>query len=234
MQVEIWSDVLCPWCYIGKRRFEAGLARFAHVDEVQVTWRSFELDPSAPRRREGPLDAHLAAKYGVGLAGARALQDRMTATAAEEGLAYDFARARAGSSFDAHRLLHLAAERGCQDAMKERLLAAYLCEGEAIGEPETLTRLAAAVGLEAEEARAVLASDRYAEAVRADEEAAGELGISGVPFFVIDRAFGVSGAQSPEVIVQVLDRAWSERHPLTVVGATTGADPSCADGCCAV
>lgn len=232
MQVEIWSDVLCPWCYIGKRRFEVALERFEHADEVEVTWRSFELDPTAPRRREGPQDEHLAAKYGVTLADARGMQDRMAETAAAEGLDYDFAAAQAGNSFDAHRLLHLAAEHGLQGVMKERLLAAYLCEGEAISSRETLARLATEVGLDVKESSAMLASERFAEEVRADETVARELGISGVPFFVIDRAFGVSGAQPADVLVQVLDRAWADAHPLTMVGGAK--DASCADGSCTV
>src|SRR6266849_10013097 len=166
MKVEIWSDVVCPWCYIGKRRFEAALARFGHRDNVEVVWRSFELDPGAPARRTGDSAQRLADKYGMSRAQAVASQDRLTQMAAQEGLAFHFENAQSGNTFDAHRLLHLAAERGIQDEVKERLLRAYFSEGEPIGDRETLVRLAAEVGLAADEAETVLASDSYAEDVR--------------------------------------------------------------------
>jgi predicted DsbA family dithiol-disulfide isomerase len=140
--VEIWSDVVCPWCYIGKRRFEAALAGFAHKDEVEVLWRSFELDPRAPQERVGSYAERLGRKYGMAPERAMATLEHMTNVAAEEGLEFDFARSRAGNSFDAHRLLHFAGTRGVQDALKERLLRAYFSEGEAIGLPEVLQRLA--------------------------------------------------------------------------------------------
>src|SRR3954447_5302146 len=169
MRVEIWSDIVCPWCYIGKRRFEAALAEFAHADDVEVVWRAFELDPSAPRLREGSLADHVARKYGMDAAQARASQERLTDLAAEEGVEFRFDRARPGNTFDAHRVVHLASVHGVQDAMKERLLAAYLTEGAPIGDPETLVALAAEIGLDPDEARAVVYGDRYAEAVRAEE-----------------------------------------------------------------
>jgi predicted DsbA family dithiol-disulfide isomerase len=162
MRVEIWSDVVCPWCYIGKRRFEQALAAFAHRDEVEVHWRSFELDPSAPAERTGGYAENLAAKYGRTVPEAQQMLDGMTATAAVDGLTFDFGISRPGSTFDAHRLLHLAQDRGVQDAVKERLLRATFTEGEPIGDHATLVRLVADAGVEADEARAVLASDRYA------------------------------------------------------------------------
>jgi predicted DsbA family dithiol-disulfide isomerase len=227
VQVEIWSDIACPWCYIGKRRFEEALERFAHADDVTVTWRSFELDPGAPAEREGDRAEHLAAKYGTTADHARAMQDQMTDTAAGEGLEFRFDIARAGNTFDAHRLVHLGAARGVQDAVKERLLRAYLGEGELMSDGATLARLGAEAGLDPDEARDVLAGDAHAEAVRADERTAQELGISAVPFFVVDRKFGTSGAQDPELLVKLLDRAWDESHPkMTVVagGETCGPD----------
>ena len=236
MKVEIWSDVVCPWCAIGKRRFEKALAQFPHRDDVQVTWRSFELDPAAPREREGDLAEHLAAKYGVSREQADGMHRQMTETAARDGWEFHFEHARAGNTFDAHRLLHLAAERGVQDAVKERLFRGYLTEGEHIGDPETLARLGEEAGLDADEARAVLASDRYADAVRADERQAQAYGISGVPFFVIDGRYGVSGAQPPEALLEVLATAWAEAHPLQVLtpaGGAAGAD-ACAGGSCGV
>ena len=144
MHVEIWSDIACPWCYVGKRRFEAARAAFEHRDEVEVTWRSFELDPGAPRERPGDRAEHLAAKYGSSVEQARAMQENMTQVAAGEGLDFRFDIARDGTTFDAHRLLHLAAASGRQDALKERLMRAYLTEGELMSDAETLTRLALA------------------------------------------------------------------------------------------
>jgi predicted DsbA family dithiol-disulfide isomerase len=236
MKVEIWSDVVCPWCYIGKRRFENALERFAHRDDVEVVWRSFELDPSAPVRRTGDSAQRLADKYGMSREQAAASQDRLTQMAAAEGLAFHFENAQSGNTFDAHRLLHLASERGVQDEVKERLFRAYFSEGEAIGEPETLVRLAAEVGLDPAEADKVLGSDTYAAEVRAEEQQASELGINGVPFFVVDRRYGVSGAQPADVLLQVLDRAWAETHPtLLLTPAGVGAsDTSCTDETCAI
>jgi predicted DsbA family dithiol-disulfide isomerase len=236
MNIEIWSDVVCPWCYIGKRRFETALGRFAHRDNVRVVWRSFELDPSAPEIRTGDAAERLAAKYGMTRDQALANHARMTQMAAQEGLAFDFTKSRSGNTFNAHRLLHLARERGVQDAVKERLFRAYFTEGEPIGEPETLVRVVSDAGLSAQEARAVLSSDAHAEDVRAEELEARELGINGVPFFVVDRRYGVSGAQPADVLLEVLDKAWSASHPslqLASVGATAS-ETTCTDETCAI
>ena len=230
MQVEIWSDVVCPWCAIGKRRFEAALAGFAHRDEVEVRYRSFELDPGAPRVVEGNATARLAEKYGVPYAQAEAMQQRVVDAAAGDGLDFRFDRARPGNTFDAHRLLHLAADRGRQAELKERLLLAYFTEGEPIGDPDTLVRLAAAAGLDEAEARAVLASDAYRAEVREDQATARALGITGVPFVVLDRRLGVSGAQPVEAFAAALEQAYSAARPLSVVA---GGD-TCTDGTCAV
>ena len=230
--MEIWSDVVCPWCAIGKRRFEAALARFEHRDEVVVRWRSFELDPTAPQEREGTLVEHLASKYGTATAQAEEMIDRMAQTAAGEGWEFHLERARSGSTVDAHRLLHLAAERGVQDAVKERLLRAYLTEGERIGDPATLARLVVEAGLDEAEAREVLESDRYLDDVRADQAQARAYGITGVPFFVVDAAYGVSGAQPADALLDVLRTAWTAAHPLQMVPSAGG--ETCADGSCAV
>jgi len=209
MKVEVWSDVICPWCYIGKRRLETALSRFAHAADVEVRWRSFELDPRAPRRREGDLASRIARKYGLSYEQAVAVNANLAAVAANEGLAFSFDRAQPGNTFDAHRLIHLGAARGVQDAVKERLLRAYFVDGEAIGDPETLGRVAAEAGLDAVEAKTVLAGDDYAAEVRADEEEAMTLGISAVPFFLVGRKFPVTGAQDPDVLLGVLERAWA-------------------------
>jgi predicted DsbA family dithiol-disulfide isomerase len=226
MHVEIWSDIACPWCYVGKRRFEAALAQFEHRDEVRVTWRSFELDPDAPAEREGDRTAHLAQKYGTSREQADAMHRQMTEVAAGEGLEFRFDIARDGNMLDAHRVVHLAAAHGRQDAMKERLFRAYLGEGELVSDPGVLERLAIEVGVPEDEVRELLATDRYTDEVRADELAARSLGISAVPFFVVDRAMGASGAQPPEVLADLLRRGWAERSPLQVVagGETCGVD----------
>jgi predicted DsbA family dithiol-disulfide isomerase len=235
MRVEIWSDVVCPWCYIGKRNFETALAGFEHRDQVEVAWRSFELDPSAPAVREGDYAVRLAEKYGVPLSEARGMLTSMTSAAARVGLEFDFDRARPGNTFDAHRLIHLAGDRGAQDAVKERLLRATFAEGEPIGDRETLIRLAVEAGLDREDAATVLDSDAYAAEVRADELQALEFGITAVPFFVIDRTFGVPGAQPPDVLARALQRAWDQSPTslLPIAGAADDA-PGCEGDACAV
>ena len=228
MNVEIWSDIACPWCYVGKRRFEAALAGFEHRDEVTVTWRSFELDPAAPHERELDGATHLAQKYGTSRDEALAMHARMTDVAADEGLDFRFDLARGGNTFDAHRLIHLAAAHGMQDAMKERLMRAYLTEGEPIGHPPALERLAVEAGLPGDEVREVLSGDRYAAEVRDDERTAHAFGIHAVPFFVVDRATGAAGAQPPEVLGELLRRGWEARSPMPVV---TGGEACGPDGC---
>ena len=206
MEVEVWSDVACPWCYVGKRHLEQALTEFEGADDVQVTWRSFELDPTAPRVRGQDAVTLLAAKYGRSHEEAEAMVQSMRETGARDGLDLRFDIARSGNTFDAHRLLHLAASQGMQDAVKERFMRAYQTEGEAIGEPEVLQRLAEEAGLPADEVREVLITERFAEEVRADEAQAVEFGIRGVPFFVVDRRVAVSGAQPPEVLLQLLQQ----------------------------
>jgi predicted DsbA family dithiol-disulfide isomerase len=237
VKVEIWSDVVCPWCYIGKRRFEAALARFPHREQVEVVWRSFELDPHAESVRaagEGPDHADLlAAKYAMSRAQAEAAIGSVTQAAAGEGLDFHLDVSLRSNTFDAHRLIHLAAARGLQGAVKERLMRAYFSEGAPVGDRDTLVRLAAEAGLDAADVKKVLDTDEHADAVRADEAEARALGITGVPFFVVDRSYGVSGAQPADQLLAVLERAWSERAPLTLVGgAGSGTDEACGpDGC---
>jgi predicted DsbA family dithiol-disulfide isomerase len=228
VHVEIWSDIACPWCYVGKRRFEAALESYEHRDEVQVTWRSFELDPHAPAEREHDYATHLAQKYGTTREEAEAMHARMTETAAGDGLEFRFDRARGANTFDAHRLVHLAAAHGRQDAMKERIMRAYLTEGELISDHDTLARLAADVGLPAGEVADMLASDRFAADVRDDERTAQQLGIHAVPFFVVDRAIGASGAHPPAALVELLRQARAANPPIAVAaaGETCAADGS--------
>lgn len=232
MNIEIWSDVACPWCYIGKRRLEGALRVFEHSSEVTVTWHSFELDPAAPAAVVGEPVARLAAKYHVSRTDAEAMQARMTAAAAGEGLQFHLEQVRSGNTYHAHRLLHLAREAGRQDQLKERLLAAYFTEGAAVGDRDALLGLAVEAGLDAEAAREVLQGDAFGTAVRDDEREAARLGINGVPFFVIDRTYGISGAQPSDVIVGALRTAWTESHPLQMVGVPGGPAAACADGSC--
>ena len=198
MKIEIWSDVVCPWCYIGKRRLERALED--RDDPVELVWRSFELDPAAPRAPTGQLDEALAEKYGTSVEEARAMMDGMARTAAEEGLELNFERARRGNTLDAHRLLHFAASRGLQSETKERLFRAYMTEGRAISDRDELALLAADVGLDAAEVRAMLDTDRFEQDVRMDQARARQIGIRGVPFFVFDGRLAVSGAQPSQVL----------------------------------
>ena len=224
MKIEVWSDVVCPWCYIGKRRLEAALDDFD--EDVEVVWRSFELDPSAPRQTDKPLDESLAAKYGTSLEGARRMIERMTQTAADEGLDFDFDSAQPGNTFDAHRVIHFAAEHGKQGEMKERLLKAYMTEGRPIADRDELAKLAGEVGLDAEQVRTMLSTDAFADAVRQDEAEARQVGVTGVPFFLIDEQFGVPGAQTPDVLIDTFQRV----RAMSAEAAPEG--PGCEDGSC--
>lgn len=236
LRLDIWSDLACPWCYVGKRRLEKALAQFEHADAVQIRWRSYELDASAPRFVDGNHVQLLARKYRMSEDKSQAMLDRMTETAAEEGIAMRFDKARAGNTFDAHRLLQLAGDRNLQGALKERLARAYLCEGEALGDHEALTRLAVEAGLDAAEVREVLASDRYGAEVRGDEALARELHITGVPFFVLaDGEMAVPGAQPATELLTALREAWTSitsMRPGETQETAEAAGPTCdADGC---
>ena len=206
MQVEIWSDVVCAWCYIGKRRFEQALASFAGRDDVEVTWRSFELDPEGSREPIS-LTRLLAEKYDIDAVQAAERHTRTTSTAAGVGLELHLDRALSGNTFDAHRVIHFACSRGLQADAQERLFRAYFSEGRPISDRETLAELAGSVGLDATEVRAMLAGDRFADEVREDELTASRFGITGVPFFVLDRRLALSGAQPAEVMLAALEQA---------------------------
>jgi predicted DsbA family dithiol-disulfide isomerase len=207
MQVEIWSDVICPWCYIGKRRFEQALAQFWQRENVSVIWRSFELDPNAPPQYPGTLEERLSRKYGVSTQEAAAMNARVSGIAKEVGLEYRLDNARPGNTFDAHRLLHFAAARQLGDRATERLMHAYFSEALPVGDRAALARLAPEFGIAESDALAMLESDAYSDAVRADEARAAGFGISGVPFFVFDEKSGVSGAQPVEVFAEALQQA---------------------------
>jgi predicted DsbA family dithiol-disulfide isomerase len=214
VRVEVWSDVVCPWCYVGKRRLESALERFDHRDRVEVVWRSFELDPAAPSQRDSSAAEHLAQKYGMSAEQVAASWTRLTALAEAEGLEFHLDRTRGGSTFDAHRLIHLGAEHGLQDEVKERFLRGYFTESVPIGEPDVLDRLAVEAGLPPAEVAELLATNRFAEAVREDERRACLLGITGVPFFALDDRYGVSGAQSADLLLEALAVAWAQQTPV--------------------
>ena len=216
--VEIWSDLVCPWCYLGKRRLEQALEQFPERDRVDVVWRSFELEPDVPATPEPRAEA-LVRRYGMTAEEAEQRDAHMAALAAEAGLEYRPDLVLLGNTFDAHRVLHVAGAAGLQAQAKERLLRAYFTEGRALTDRDTLVELAADAGVDPDTARAALAGDGYAAEVRADEREAAQLGITGVPFFVLGRRYAVSGAQPPELLLRALEQAFAET--VTDGGAAT-------------
>lgn len=233
MNVEIWSDVFCPFCYIGKRNFESALESFPHRDEVSVTWRSFQLQPDAPLEAEYDTNEMLANKYGVSVEEAKRMQSSVAQRAAEVGLNYDLENTQITNSLDAHRLTHLAKEHGLQDSAEERFFKAYFIEGKHVGRRASLIELGKEIGLLEPDITDVLDSDRYADAVASDINQGSAFGLTGVPFFVFERKYAVAGAQPPDVFTQVLERAWSESKPIQLVTAAAPAE-GCDDGACAV
>ncbi|GAA2052373.1 DsbA family oxidoreductase [Catenulispora yoronensis] len=235
MRVEIWSDVACPWCYIGKARFEQGLAAFANKDDVEVVFRSFELDPQYPKGQTVEVLPMLAKKYGMSVEQAKQAEARVAANAADAGLRYLADGRDHGNTFDIHRLLHFAKTRGKQNELLDLAYAANFAEERSVYDAERLVELAVQAGLDEAEVRAVLADEQaFADAVREDEREAQMLGANGVPFFVLDRKFGVSGGQPAEVFTQALEEAWAARtpEPLKVVGGTAPEGAVCGpDGC---
>jgi len=203
--LEIWADIVCSWCYVGKRHLETALEGFGE-DDVEIVWRSFELDPTLPADA-GSADEELARRRGLTLAEARAMHEETERMGAEIGIRFDFARARRGNTFDAHRVLHMARAEGRQTPVLDRLLAAYFAEGEPIGDRAALARVAGSAGLDPEAVSAMLESDAHAADVRAEEREAAALGITAVPFFVIDRRYGLAGAHPAETLREAIAQA---------------------------
>ncbi|HEY5114198.1 MAG TPA: DsbA family oxidoreductase [Nakamurella sp.] len=229
MQIEVFSDVVCPWCYIGKRRLEEALSRFDHADQVTVTYRSFQLDPSSPDTSDLGLEEMLAAKYGRSIEQARAMNAQVSAVATGAGLDFRLERARPANTFRAHRLIHYAADHGLADELTERLMHGYFSEGVRVGERDDLLRLAVEIGLDEAGAAEVLDSDAYAGHVHADIDLARQFGATGVPFFVFDRKYGISGAQETALFTEVLSTAWAAAQPPIAVGSKGATcDDSCA------
>jgi predicted DsbA family dithiol-disulfide isomerase len=204
MNIEIWSDVVCPWCYIGKRRLEGALRQVEQAGEVKITWRSFQLNPDAPPGTAVPTLEYLDRRFGPQ---ARQMTGRVAELGRAEGLDLDFGAALTVNTLDAHRLLHLAAGLGVADEAEERLMRAHFCEGADLSDHETLTKLLTEAGADEQRVREVLAGTEYADAVRADIEEARRLGVTGVPFYVLDRRYAVSGAQPTETFLQALRTA---------------------------
>ncbi|HEY6495218.1 MAG TPA: DsbA family oxidoreductase [Trebonia sp.] len=210
MRVDIWSDVICPWCYVGKARFEKALSSFPHRDQVEVVFHSFELDPNSPRgQRESNL-AMLSQKFGKSQAEALAMDDQVGSLARAEGLGFDSARP-VGNTFDIHRVLHLGLDRGVQDELVGAVNEAYFGQARDVFDRDVLVEVAAGAGLDADEVTKVLEGDGYADAVRQDELQARQIGIGGVPFFVFDMALGASGAQPTELFASALNQAWERQ-----------------------
>ena len=220
LQVEIWSDVVCPFCYMGKRRFENALDSFEHKKDVQVVWRSFQLDPDIRPAPGLSIFDYLAERKGIPASESRRLHAGLTATAAKLGLSYNFDKVVVANTFDAHRVTHLARERGVQHAMEERLFAAYFTEGRNIADVDTLAVVGAEAGLDPAEIRQMVSENRYANEVRSDAREAAELGADGVPFYVFNRAYAVSGAQPSELFLEVLQKVWEERASVQLQGSS--------------
>ncbi len=210
MRVDIWSDVVCPWCYVGKARFEKALSTFGHRDQVEVVYHAFELDPGYPRDQRETNLAMMSKKYGMPEADARAAESRLAGLAAAEGLGFDPERP-VGNTFDTHRVLRLALAKGVQAELLSAVNAAYFAEARQVFDRDVISEIAAGAGLDAAGVGEVLDSDAFASEVRGDETQARELGISGVPFYVFDMALGVSGAQPAEMFTSALNQAWERR-----------------------
>ncbi|MNZ79204.1 DSBA-like thioredoxin domain protein [compost metagenome] len=232
MKVEIWSDYVCPFCYIGKRKFEHALEKFAHKDDIEVVFRSFELDPGARADSQVSTYDMLAKKYGMSIEQAKANTANIVEQGALVGIPFQFDGTVETNTFDAHRLVQYATEQGKGKELSERLFKAYFSEGQNVGNREILTALSAEVGLDAEETAEVLASSRYADVVRKEEEEGSRLGIRGVPFYVFDRKYAVSGAQATEVFMETLEKAWEEKHPSFIQVNGQSDDAVCTDGAC--
>lgn len=229
MRIDIWSDVVCPWCYIGKRHLEEALAGFEHRDEVEVVYHSFELDPSAPQVPVETTVQALARKFGGSVAQTRQMMKQADDVAAQAGLEFRHHDAPHARTIDAHRLLHLARAEGRQAELKEALLAAYFGRGESMGDHAVLRRVAVETGLDAGRVDEVLGSDEYATDVRADIDQARAYGAGGVPFYVVEQKYGVSGAQPTALFSRLLEKAWSEQHPAIEIVAD--GDACGPDGC---
>ncbi len=226
MVVEIWSDVMCPFCYIGKRKFETALNQFKHKDKVNVVWKSFQLAPDLKTDTSKTIHQFLSEHKGMPLDQAKQMNDQMSTMAKQSGLTYNFDQSVVANSFDAHRFSHFAKEHGVQNEAEEKLFAAYFTEGKNIADHETLAQLGVDIGLDANEMKAVLTSDKYAEDVENDSNEAQQIGVRGVPFFAVNRKYAISGAQESSLILETLEKSfaeWQKENPQVVMEVVQGA-----------
>ncbi|MFD1361178.1 DsbA family oxidoreductase [Lentibacillus salinarum] len=217
MKIDVWSDFVCPFCYIGKRRLEAAIEQFAHCDAIEVGYKSYELNPDADVNPGQNIHEYLADQKGMSFEQAKSMNESLGEQAAEVGLTYNFDTMQHTNTFDAHRTAKYAHEKGKGNEMTERLLKAYFTDAELISDHTTLIRLAGDVGLDEDEVTALLKVDDYAIHVRADEEQARQLGVQGVPFYVFNDKYAVSGAQPQEVFAEVLEKVWEEEKEQPVL-----------------
>jgi predicted DsbA family dithiol-disulfide isomerase len=235
MRVDVWSDVVCPWCFVGLANLDVALGDFAHADEVEVVLHAFQLDPRARTQTPEEHIAGIARKYGTSVGAVRARQAHIISLGAERGIDFRFDRTWGGNTFDAHRLLHLALGRGVQRRLKTRLGRAVFTDGDPVDAHDTLRKAAADVGLDPQEVDEVLAGDAYAAEVLTDIAAAHQMDVTGVPFFLVDGRLALSGAQPPELLGKVLQRAWDESHPeierIEGLAGGTDAEACGPDGC---
>jgi len=230
MKVTIWSDIRCPFCYIGKRKFEAALNEFPQKESIEVEWKSFELDPSLETQKDKDVYDYLAEKKGQTRLWSERVHAQVAQTAKEVGLDYNFDKAIVAASFDAHRLIQLAKTQGLADAVEEKLFKAYFTEGKDVSDHKTLLALGVEAGLSADAVQQMLSSNEYTKEVRNDEAEANAIGVNGVPFFVFNNQYAVSGAQAPAVFKQALERAWSEYEKASVVTAQYDEGAVCTPG----
>lgn len=233
LKIQIWSDIMCPYCYIGKRRIEGAIAKFGHQDAIEIEWKSFQLDSSFKASADDNIYDHLAEKYRKDRDWAVEMVDNMTQNAKNSGLDFQLGKAILANSYKAHRLLHLAKKHNVGDELKELLFKAYMTEGKNVDDTDTLIALGVAVGMEKGLVGGVLNSDAYGQEVKNDIAMAQQIGVQGVPFFVFDNKYAVSGAQHEETFVKTLEKVWEEGSfgpQLTVLNANEG-DSCGIDGC---
>ena len=231
MKVDIWSDVRCPFCYIGKRKFEMALEKFPHKDDVKVEWHSFQLDPNLKTTTEVNAIDHISEIKGISHEQAVQMHRNVTSVAKEVGLDFDFDKAIVANSFNAHRLIQLAKTHGLGNEIEEQLFKAHFIEGKNIDDNEVLIQTGISAGLNEKEVREVLSSDASAKEVKQDERQAQSIGVRGVPFFVLNDKYAVSGAQSPETFLEVLEQTWEEFEKENKTLITVEGESCSADGC---
>jgi predicted DsbA family dithiol-disulfide isomerase len=235
MKIEVWSDYVCPFCYIGKRLLEQALAEFEHRDQVQIEFKSFELDPNSVNNVDKTLNELIATKYGVSVQRAKEMNDQIIERAKTVGLNYNFDQIKQTNTFDAHRLAKLALKHGKAEVFNERLLKAQFTESQFLGHHETLIQLASEVNLDLDEVKQVLANDDYQDEVRRDEIEAQQIGVKGVPFFVFNRKYAISGAQPLALFKETLEQVWQEENQVSPLKTIEGdTDSVCTDDGCEV